>query len=564
MKFGRLVAGIAAAAVVLTGCSSGSGSGGGTSATGSGASAGGTGSGTGSGDNSAVLKLSLTQNVNTLLPMDSNVGDNISVLDVVYDGLVRYDPKTKKPYNYVADSISNSGNKVWTIKIKAGLKFQNGEAVDAAAFARAWNYAAYGPNAMANNYFFERVAGYDPMQGKYEQDDSGKVTVSEQPKAKELSGVKIVDPLTLQVTLTAPFAGFSTMLGYTGFFPIAKACLADIKTCATKPIGNGPFKIDEWDQGQKLTASKWAGYTLKETPTYAGIQWTEYSGKSDWPDFQVGDIDVSAPPPAQWAAANADPDISSRKVVGPGAALTYIGFPMYLGKPFDNIEFRKAISMAIDRKTIIDKILPGQAVPADSWVVPDGVPGGVAGTCQWCKFDPAAAKAALAKAGGWPAGKKLTIHLGKDDTQEQYFKAIGDSIQLNLGIPYQLDPTPDYFKRRAARDFTGIMRSNWFPDYPLNENYLAPTYAGGDPKKGNAAYGYYDAKFDAAIKAGDAAPNLDAAVKKYQDAETILAADFPTVPISFSQNVAFYSQRLGNVVLDPFSGAVKLRLLTIK
>jgi peptide/nickel transport system substrate-binding protein/oligopeptide transport system substrate-binding protein len=220
--------------------------------------------------------------------------------------------------------------------------------------------------------------------------------------------------------------------------------------------------------------------------------------------------------------------------------------------------------MAIDRKTIIDKILPGQAVPADSWVVPGGVPGGEAGTCEWCKFDPAAAKAALAKAGGWPAGKKLTIHLGKDETNEQYFKAIGDSIQLNLGIPYQLDPTADFFKRRSARDFTGIMRSNWFPDYPLNENYLSGPYASGDPKKGNTSLGYYDAKFEAAIKAGDAAPTLDEAVKKYQDAEKILATDFPSAPLSFSQNVAFYSERLSNVVLDPFSGAVKLRLLVVK
>ena len=569
MRFRRLATALATTALVLTSCSSPSdtpsgdtpGSGG---AAGSGSGAAAPSGDADAGDSSAILKMALTQDVTTLLPMDSDVGDNISVLDVIYDGLVRYDPKTKKPYNYTADDISTSDNKVWTIKIKDGLTFQNGEPVDAEAFARAWNYAAYGPHAMANNYFFERIAGYDDMQGEYEQDDTGKVTVQEEPKAKELSGLKIVDPLTLQVTLTAPFAGFATMLGYTGFFPVAKACLDDVKSCATKPIGNGPFQVDQWDQGQKLTASKWSGYTLKETPSYAGIEWTEYAGKSDWPDFQVGDIDVATPPPAQWAAASADPDLSTRKIIEPGAALTYIGFPIYLGKPFDDIEFRKAISMAIDRKTIIDKILPGRAVAADSWVVPNGVPGGVAGTCQWCTFDPEAAKAALAKAGGWPAGKKLTIHLGKDDTNEQYFKAIGDSIQLNLGIPYQLDPTPDFFKRRSSRDFTGIMRSNWFPDYPLNENYLAPVYAGGDPVKGDKSYGFYDAAFDAAIKAGDSAPDLDAAVAKYQEAEKILATDYPTVPVSFSQNVAFYSARLDNVVLDPFSGAVKLRLLTIK
>lgn len=506
-----------------------------------------------------ILQDVLSQDVSTLLPSDSNVGDNIAVLDVVYDGLVRYDPATKKPYNYVADDVSTKNNSVWTIKIKTGLKFQNGEAVDADAFIRSWNYAAYGPNAQQNNYFFERVAGYDKMQG--ETDDDGKVT--KQPESKELSGLKAVDANTLQVTLNAPFAGFSTMLGYTGFFPMAKACLDDVKACAVKPIGNGPFKVDQWDQGSKLTLSKWADYTLPETPNYAGIVFTEYKGESSWADFQAGQIDFGTPPTAQVNEAANDPDISSRKVAGPGAALTYIAFPMYKGAPWDDIEFHKAISLAIDRQAVIDAVIPGQAVPATSWVVPDGVPGGVAGTCEFCKLDVAAAKEALAKS-SWKAGTVLSITTGKDQTQNDYFKAIGDQLKANLGIEYTLDPTPDFFAKRSGRQMTGIFRNNWFPDYPLNENYLAPVYASGDAKKGNTQFGYYDAEFEKLIKAGDESKDIDSAVVQYQAAEKVLAKDFPTVPVSFSQNLVYYSDRVENVVLDPFSGTPKLRLLVYK
>lgn len=525
----RLAAGLTALALVVTGCGGGDDD---------------------EGDGGATIRLPLSQDVETLLPMDSNVSDNISVLDVVYDGLVRYDPQTTKPYNYVAEDVSTTDNRVWTIKIKDGFEFQNGEPVDAEAFARAWNYAAYGPNAMGNYYFFERFAGYDAMQG-------------EEPTAKELSGIKVVDPGTLEVTLKAPFAGFSTMLGYTGFFPVAQECLDDVDACATKPIGNGPFEIEEWDQGQSLTAVRWADYSGEETPDYDRIEWREYSGDSDWADFEAGDLDATFPPPAEWDRAANDPELSSRMVEGPGAALSYVGFPMYLGKPFDDIEFRKAISMAIDRDSIIEKVAPGRFVAADSWVVPDGVPGGVAGTCEFCTFDPAAAKAALKKAGGWPKGKKLTIHLGEDPESEAIFKAVGDSIQLNLGIPYQLDPTPDYFDRRTARDFTGIMRANWFADYPLNENYLAPVYGSGDPKKGNENFGYYNAEFEKLIKEGDAAPDLEAAVTKYQEAEKVIASDMASAPVAFGNNVMFYSDRLDDVVLDPFSGEVELRLVKV-
>lgn len=548
MKLTRLLAPTAALALILTGCSSG------------GDDTGGGGDGGGGGD--ATVRMALTQDVDTLLPMDSNVGDNIAVLDVVYSGLVRYDPATTEPYNYVAEDISTEDNVVWTIRIKDGFTFHNGEPVDAEAFARAWNYAAYGPNAMENNYFFERIAGYDEMQGEYEEDDAGDVTVSTEPSAETLSGLEVVDPLTLQVTLAGPFAGFDTMLGYTGFFPIAQACLDDIDACATQPIGNGPFQVEQWQQGQSLTATRYAEYAGEETPGYDRIEWTEYSGSSSWPDFQAGILDTGTPPPAEWQQANNDPDLSSRRVQVAGAALTYLGFPLYLGEPWDDIEMRKAISMAIDRQAVIDAVLPGQATPADSWVVPEGVPGGQAGTCQWCTFDVAAAQQALEAAGGWPEGETLTIHLGTDETQLQYFQAIGDQISLNLGIPYELDPSPDYFARRTARDFEGPFRANWFPDYPLNENYLGPVYGGGSAEDGNS-FGYHDEEFEALIAEGDRAEDLDAAVAKYAEAERMLAEDFPSVPISFSQVTTFHSDRVGNVVLDPFSGAVKLRLLEL-
>ena len=362
-----------------------------------------------------TLHLALDQaDMATLLPMDSNIDDNIWVLDVVYDGLVRYDPETTEPYPYVAESIETTDNQVWTITIKPDLTFQNGEPVDAEAFARAWNYAAYGPNAMANNYFFERFEGYDAMQG--ETDDDGNVTV--EPEADTLSGLTVVDPLTLEVTLNGPFAGFSTMLGYTGFFPIAQACLDDIEACSVQPIGNGPFQIDEWEQGVSLTASKWADYTLDETPNYDRIEWTEYAGASSWPDFLAGDLDTSdAAAGRAWPPPRPTPTCSHAYVERPGAALTYLGFPLYLEGPWQDIEFRKAISMAIDRQGIVDALLPGQRVPADSWVVPGGVPGGEAGTCEWCTFDPEAAVAALEAAGGWPEGETLVISLGQDETE---------------------------------------------------------------------------------------------------------------------------------------------------
>ncbi len=72
-------------------------------------------------DGPVTLKLTLDQDMETLFPGDSGNADNIAILDVVYDGLVRYDPETTEPYNYVAESIESEDNVVWTIKIKPDL-----------------------------------------------------------------------------------------------------------------------------------------------------------------------------------------------------------------------------------------------------------------------------------------------------------------------------------------------------------------------------------------------------------------------------------------------------------
>lgn len=496
-----------------------------------------------------TVHMSLGQDVDTFLPMDSNVGDNIDVLDVIYDGLVRYDPKTAKPYNYVAKKISSSKDKRhWTIELKKGRTFQNGEPVDASAFARAWNYAAYGPHAMANNQLFDKIAGYDKMQGK-------------KPKAKKLSGLKVADSHTLRVELNTPFAGFGSTLGFTAFYPVAKECVQHAKRCAKKPIGNGPFQVKKWNQGVKLTATKWKKYRGTETPNYDKITWKEYAGSDAWPDFEAGDLDTGTPPPEEWQKANEDPDLKSRRVEHPGAALTYLGFPLYRKhKIWDQIEFRKAISMAIDRKKIIEKVLPGQAIPASSWSSPTAVRGGKKGTCRWCHYDPKAAKKALAKAGGWPKNKTLKIYLGKDDTNEKYFKAIGDQLKRNLGITYSIEPSTDFFAEREKHKFNGAYRNNVFPGWPLNQVYL-DGYVSGDPKNGNVNFGYYGAKFEKKMKAADKAKSFKQATTKYRAAEKVLGKDFPTIPLSFSNDVTFYSNRVDHVVLDPFSGATKLRKL---
>lgn len=491
-----------------------------------------------------------------MLPMDSNEANSIETIDTLYSGLVRYDTETTEPYNYMAKDITSDDGVHWTIEIKEGWKFHNGEPVDAEAFARAWNYAAYGPNAMVNNYFFERFEGYEEMQ---EGEDGS------EPKAKELSGLKVADDYTLEVTLNQRFGSFPTMLGYTGFFPVAEECLEDVDKCGREPIGNGPFKIAEpFKPETGVKVERWKGYKGDEKPSYDRIEWTSYVGDNEsWPDFQAGDMDISEPPPEEWAAAQGDPELQQRMVQQDGTALTYLGFPLYSDNElYQNKDFRDAIAHAIDMKSIIDAVMPGRGKPATEWTVPEIIPGGEKGTCQTCEYDPKEAKRLLAKAGGWPKGEKLQIWYQTDPNTEAVFKAIGDQLKQNLGIDYKLNnlEKSDYFTKRSAHEFDGIFYNNWFPDYPLNENYLSPVYSGPE---GNNNWGYQSDEFERLISEGDAETELDAAIAKYQEAERVIAEDRPSRPLYWSVRNVYYSENLDNVKLFPFSGGVVLRELKV-
>ena len=67
--------------------------------------------------------------------------------------------RQNKPYEVAAESITSTDNKVWTIKLKDGYTFHNGEKVTADNYINAWNYGAYAPNGQNSNYFFERIDG---------------------------------------------------------------------------------------------------------------------------------------------------------------------------------------------------------------------------------------------------------------------------------------------------------------------------------------------------------------------------------------------------------------------
>ncbi|MFV2106964.1 peptide ABC transporter substrate-binding protein [Micromonospora sp. LOL_015] len=483
-----------------------------------------------------------------LLPSAGDDEPSILVIRQLYRGLVKYNAETGEPENDLAESIESEDNKTWTVTLKDGHTFDNGEPVNADAFIRAWNYTAYGPNAQNNAYFMKRIVGIDEVSG-------------EEPAAEELSGLQKVDELTFTVELKEPFAGFPAIVGYSGFFPMAEACLADTDACNETPIGNGPYQIEgSWEHDQRIQLARsetWAGEDkgaadVLDYKIYADVD-------AGYAAFQSGELDVMYTiPPARYQEAKQQ--YGDRMYEAPGDSFTYVGFPTYDDR-FADKRVRQAFSLAIDRQGIIDAVFDGRFTPAEGVVAPtfDGYRPGV---CEYCTQDVDRAKELLEEAGGWD-GEPLVLWANAGAGHEQWLQAVGDQLKAALGIDYELKVNlqfPEYLATADDKKFTGPFRLGWGPDYPVVETYLYPLYGSGSDSNSS---GYNNPDFDALIAQGDAAADLEAAIPFYNQAEDLIVEDMPVIPMWFSKIAALYGENVDefhwNKISDAEYGKITLK-----
>jgi oligopeptide transport system substrate-binding protein len=473
------------------------------------------------------------------------------VMAALYYPLVDFNEQNE-PVNVAAESITSDDNKVWTVKLKPGFTFHNGEPVTSDSYINAWNFAAYGPNGQEASYFMERIQGYADLQSEDPDGDDGPQKAPD-PKAKTLTGLKKVDDTTFTVTLSAPFIGWKSVMGYTVFNPLPNAAFKADGTIADgfedAPIGNGPFKMKgTWQHDQQIEVEKFDGFK-GTAPKVNGITFKIYQDqKAEYADLIAGNVDVQTQIPLESLAA-APGDLGDRFQKSPASTFQFVGFPTFQ-KEFAKVEIRKALSMAINRKEMTDQIFLGSATPADDFVSPV-VPGYREGACSAdCTYN----KDEAAKL--WKANdgtKSIKITYNADGGHKAWVDAMCNQIKDSLkseGVDCVGSPEPkfaDLLTKVKKKEPVGLIRLGWVMDYPLMENYLGPLYA---TTGSSNYYGYKNADFDKLVAQGSAAKTTDEAVKIWQQADDMLLRDMPVLPLRFGQNVFGFSEKVKNVKVD--------------
>ncbi|MGR8008478.1 peptide ABC transporter substrate-binding protein [Streptomyces hypolithicus] len=485
---------------------------------------------------------------NPLEPANTNEVQGGKVLDMVFRGLKRYDPKTGEAQDWVAEKIDTTDSRNFTVTLK-DWTFSNGEKVTAKSFVDAWNYGAALKNNQKNAYFFGYIEGYEDVHP-----EEGKAT------AETMSGLKVKDDKTFTVKLTQKFSTWPETLGYAAFAPLPRAFFDDHDAWLSKPVGNGPYTVDSYAKGSQMSLRTWKEYPGPDKARNEGVDLKVYTDNNTaYTDLTAGNLDLVDDVPASQLK-NVQADLGDRYINTPAGIIQTLSFPFYDKKwDADGVEkVRKGLSMAINREQITDTIFQKTRTPAKDWTSPVlGKDGGFDDSLcgEACEFNAAEAKKLVKEGGGIPGGTMTITYNADTGSHKEWIDAVCNSINNALDQDRACTGNPvgtfaDYRNQITQLKMSGPFRAGWQMDYPLIQNFLEPLYytnaSSNDGK-------WTSEKFDKLVNAANAEEDPARAVEKFQQAEEVVRDEMAAIPLWYQNGSAGHSDRISNVELNPFS-----------
>ncbi|GAA4386812.1 peptide ABC transporter substrate-binding protein [Tsukamurella soli] len=473
----------------------------------------------------AIINAYAGEPQNGLVP--TNTAENMGgrVVDALFTGLYTY-KSDGTPELANAESVDTTDNQNFTIHLKKDWKFTDGTPVKAENYVRAWNYGAATVNAQLQQSFFSPIEGYAAVAA-----DGSKLT--------EMSGLKVVDDYTFTVKLTAPNIDFKLGLGFTPFKPVPDVFFTEgAAKFGEHPVGDGAYMMkgpDAWRHNVQIDLVRNPDYKGPDQPRNGGISFLLYSSlDTAYSDLESGNLDVLETLPTS-ALVSYKRVLGSRAMVAPDASDQTLVIPYYLPH-FSGAEGalrRAAISMAIDRQLICDKIFHGSRIPSRDFTARSlpGWNGSIPGS-DVLDYNPTKAKQLWAQANAIaPWSGSFQIAYNSDGDHQAWVDAASNSISNTLGIDAHGAPVPTFKQVRdqvTKKTIKTAFRSGWQGDYPTMFDFLVPQFLTG---AGSNDAQYASPQFDAELTG--AARQLDpaAAYAAVNKAQELLLQALPIIPL---------------------------------
>lgn len=443
------------------------------------------------------------------------------ITTAMFDGLTDFD-FTKKCDPQLKGAVAskwtpNSDASEFTFDIKKGEKFSDGTPVLPSNFKLGWERAGSKELASPYGYLIDYIKGGADLQ-------AGKVKTLPAIVADD-------DAMTLKVTLQDPNADFPAIVSHQFFSPITKKQYDEVGNTTGWgkgiTIGNGPFKLEKATEQEVdlVPNTNWSGNVYGDTKVHLDkiIFKATIDVGTAYQAFQSGEGDSAPIPPGQVKSAQAA--FKNNSVEDPNLGSYYFDMGSESGPlaGAKNLELRRAISLAVNRQEINDKVYEGSRQIAGG-ITPPGIPGYKKDLCDYCKYDVTAAKEHLKKwtDAGNTLPTDLTIQYNPGGGHDQVAQVVQANLKDNLGISAKLDPgTEEYFREIAKPGACVICRSGWYADYPTYGNFMVDLFSKASIG-GNNFGRFNNPAFESKIKEAQAETDTVKRGQLYNEAEAIL------------------------------------------
>lgn len=515
----------------------------------------------------AEAKLDENQFVNDYLVADPSTMDvtlradtySSSIMRNVMEGLVRMEEKDGDymmvPSGSKGWDVSDDG-KVWTFHLREN-HWEDGVPVTAGQYVYGLQRAADPKTGSPNSFFLEALLNFSQV-------NKGEMEVSE-------LGVKAIDDMTLEITLSAPTPAFLSMINETVYYPLRKDKVEEwgdkYGSEARYFIANGPFRIDSWVRNNSMTLVRneryWDAENVKLDKVNIAImpdETTYYNA------FLSGELDFVIAGQAEWV----DRFKGTKSTFNPYATAT-LSYAFYNNKDdlFKNANVRKAFTICVDREDINEMCFGGLRIPTYGWVVPTISVGDInyreaagdmiAEMAEELKVQGKTPKDILIEGmkelglGDDPSNLDVTFSLAGTS---EWFRTMGEYLQqvykTELGVNVKISYSEwGIFYDNVQRGNYQIGFMGWGAYYNDPYDVLSLFVSSYDAIK----TGWSDERFDELIRRSATEMDQEKRLKDYIEAETILIKENCVVsPIATARTNQFLKPYVNGFPTLGFSG----------
>ena len=506
----------------------------------------------GSGDDSSTYTYSSELDIKNLDSADAEDGCSFTALHAIIDGLMKPAKDGTTTYGIAKSSEVSEDGLTHTYKLR-DAKWSNGDPVTANDFVYAWHRIFKNKG----NYYYMFCDGIANIAGAQELSD--KIDAEQDLTDDDLNslGVKAVDDKTLEVTTTTRVSFFDELMSFPCFYPVnekfAEKQGDKYGKSADSILANGAFTMTKWEPGSVAEFEKNDKfYAAKDVKIDKLVMKLVQEPKVAAQSFEAGETD--------FAIINSDlvdkyKKDESFKNISEGF-LFYIQ-PNLENSDLANLNVRKALSLAINRKDLCENVLKDGSQAASGFV-PSGLSISPEGkdfrdeADTYTSYDKKAAQAALDE-GLKELGKSeitLRVTYGTDESPMDVFATYLQNALSKLdGIKVEMVATTKQdriYNKQKNGDFD-LAVTRWGPDYGDPTTYLTIALSTNGSNYGKYTNSELDALMDKVANESDANTRWQEMI----DAEKILLDDYAYIPVFEKGAATLQNPKVKNLVIKP-------------